>query len=261
MNAPNSNLPPRIKLFGVEIDRVDMPQAVSHLMDLVRTPAERCQFVVTPNVDHTVLLQHRTDLRAAYADAALVLADGHPVVWASRLLGRALPERVAGSDLAPAMFNAASEEQPLRVFLLGAAEGVGDRAAVNIRRQWQHVEVVGVYSPPLGFERSDEENETILAKIAEARPDVLLVGLGAPKQELWVHAHAEKIEASVALCIGATIDFLAGKKQRAPRWMQSSGLEWLHRMASEPKRLVRRYAFDAWVFPQILFREWRGSRT
>jgi N-acetylglucosaminyldiphosphoundecaprenol N-acetyl-beta-D-mannosaminyltransferase len=252
---------PRIKLFGVEIDRVTMPQAVERLMSIIGSPQESCQFVVTPNVDHTVLLQKREDLRAAYEHAALVLADGHPVVWASRLLGKALPERVTGSDLTPALFDAADDHQPLRVFLLGAAEGVGDRAAANIRRKWKHVEVVGVYSPPLGFEHDEQENQSILAQIEAARPDILVVGLGAPKQELWVHAHAEQIAAPVALCVGATIDFLAGEKRRAPRWMQRSGTEWCYRMASEPKRLVRRYAFDAWVFPQLLWREWRGGRS
>jgi N-acetylglucosaminyldiphosphoundecaprenol N-acetyl-beta-D-mannosaminyltransferase len=249
----------RIKLFGVEIDRLTMPEAVDRLQQCIATPDDKCHFVVTPNVDHTVLLQKRDDLRAAYRDATLVLADGHPVVWASRLLGRSLPERVTGSDLTPALFDTATQERPLKVFLLGAAEGVGVRAAANMKQQWPFVEVVGIYSPPLGFEKSDEENASILQQIEAARPDILVIGLGAPKQELWAHAHAERIAAPVALCVGATIDFLAGEKRRAPVWMQRSGLEWLHRMASEPRRLVKRYAFDAWIFPQLLWREWRGG--
>jgi N-acetylglucosaminyldiphosphoundecaprenol N-acetyl-beta-D-mannosaminyltransferase len=117
------------------------------------------------------------------------------------------------------------------------------------------VRVVGFYSPPLGFERDATENTIILERIAAARPDVLIVGLGAPKQELWVHAHRDEIAAPVALCVGATIDFLAGHVARAPAWMQRCGLEWLHRLSSQPRRLASRYARDAWIFPRLLLRD------
>jgi N-acetylglucosaminyldiphosphoundecaprenol N-acetyl-beta-D-mannosaminyltransferase len=145
------------------------------------------------------------------------------------------------------------------VFLLGAAAGVGERAAKNIHRRWSAVEVVGVYSPPMGFERDPQESQNILARVRQAAPDVLVVGLGAPKQELWVHNHRHAIAAPVALCVGATIDFLAGEKKRAPMILRRLGLEWLHRMMSEPRRLAKRYARDAWIFPQLVWREWRGA--
>ncbi|HMP05021.1 MAG TPA: WecB/TagA/CpsF family glycosyltransferase [Lacipirellulaceae bacterium] len=125
-------------------------------------------------------------------------------------------------------------------------------------RRWPGVAVTGTMSPPLGFQDDPSENERILAAIAESRADLLLVGFGAPKQELWVHAHAGRIPAKVALCIGATIDFLAGEKRRAPRWMRGAGLKWLHRLAPEPRRLAKRYLRDAWIFPQLLWRDWRG---
>ncbi|MEN1679832.1 MAG: WecB/TagA/CpsF family glycosyltransferase, partial [Planctomycetota bacterium] len=127
----------------------------------------------------------------------------------------------------------------------------------RITRQNRLVNVVGVYSPPLGFEQSDQENEAALKAISDAKPDLLVVGLGAPKQELWVSRFQEQIDAKVALCVGATIDFLAGHKQRSPVWMQRMGLEWAHRLASEPRRLARRYATDAVVFPQLVWQEWR----
>ena len=170
-------------------------------------------------------------------------------------MGRALPGRVTGSDLVPALFDRAEQAGGLRVFLLGAAEGVGTRAAEQIALRWPSVQVFDVYSPRLGFERDPQENQLILERIRAARPDVLVLGLGAPKQELWVHAHRDQIAAPVVLCVGATIDFLAGERSRAPRWMQSSGLEWLHRVACEPRRLAKRYARDAWIFPQMLARE------
>jgi N-acetylglucosaminyldiphosphoundecaprenol N-acetyl-beta-D-mannosaminyltransferase len=236
-----------------------MNDAVERVYEWLDEPHGPCRFVVTPNVDHAVLVQSNAELRTAYRDAGLVLADGWPVVAASRLLRRPLPERVAGSDLTPALFDAAKRDRPLRVYLLGAAPGVGDRAAKNIRQRWPAVEVVGVYSPPLGFERDEQENRAILDRIRTAAPDVLIVGLGAPKQELWVHRHQREIAARAALCVGATIDFLAGEKRRAPKLLQRFGLEWLHRMLSEPRRLVRRYARDAWIFPQLVWQEWRAT--
>jgi N-acetylglucosaminyldiphosphoundecaprenol N-acetyl-beta-D-mannosaminyltransferase len=186
----------------------------------------------------------------------MVLADGAPVLWASRLLRQSLPERVAGSDLVPALFAASSESHPISVYLLGAAPGVADRAAAAIRRQWPGVRVVGTYSPPVGFERDEAENQAILARIQSASPDVLIVGLGAPKQELWVHKYRQRLNAKAALCVGATIDFLAGERSRAPVWMREVGLEWLYRVASEPRRLAARYARDAVIFPRLLAREW-----
>jgi len=246
----------RVRLFGVEIDAVRMTEAVDRVLSWVREAAGPCRFVVTPNTDHAVMLQEHNELRAAYADASLVLADGAPVVVASKLLRRRVPERVAGSDLAPALFEAGA---PLRVFLLGAAPGVGVKAAVHIEQRWPHVEVVGVHSPPLGFEHDEELNRGIIERVNLLAPDILIVGLGAPKQELWVHRHKDQLKAKAALCIGATIDFFAGHRRRAPVWMQRTGLEWLHRLCSEPRRLARRYARDAWVFPQLVWRELFGK--
>lgn len=262
--------PARITLLGMEVDVLDMPRTLDRVAQWCAAPRDQaCRFVVTPNVDHAVMFQENERLRAAYQDAALVLADGAPIVAAAKLLGRPLPERVAGSDLAPALFKRMEQTgglgqqdsggRRLRVFLLGAAEGVADRAAAKIHERWPAVEVVGTLSPPLGFERDEAENQRILDAVAAARPDLLLVGLGAPKQELWVHAHADRLAAKVALCIGATIDFLAGEKQRAPRWMRRVGLEWLHRLSSEPGRLAKRYLRDAWIFPRLVWRDWRSA--
>lgn len=248
----------RISLFGAEIDAVTLEQATRTVLDWAVGQRSRCRFVVTPNVDHTVMLRDSAGLREVYATAHLVLADGWPVVAAARMLGKALPERVAGSDLVPQLFSLATGE--LKVYLLGAMPGVADRAKVNIQRRWPHVQVVGTYSPPLGFETDETETAAILQRIELAQPDVLVVGLGAPKQELWVDRHHRQIAAKVALCVGATIDFLAGEKHRAPVWMRNTGLEWLHRCANEPRRLAKRYARDAWVFPQLVWREWRVAR-
>lgn len=259
-----STLAGRTNLFGIQIDPLTMSQAVSRVFDWIIDPPQQCQIVVTPNVDHIVQLQTNEGLQQAYRQAGLVLADGWPVVTASRWLGRPLPERVPGSDLVPEIFRAAQARYvrcpagsgvKLRVFLLGAAPGVADRAASNIHEQWSGVEIVGTYSPPLGFEKSDSECETILNRIEAAQPEVLVLGLGAPKQELWAAKHQDRLSARVALCVGATIDFLAGEKKRAPQWIQTLKMEWLHRLLSEPKRLGKRYWHDACVFPRLVWAE------
>lgn len=251
---------PNISLFGMHIAPLRMSEAVAVLCAWIDADERRCRYVVTPNVDHTVMFAKHSGLREAYRDASLVLADGLPVVLASRLLKKPLPERVAGSDLAPALFASTDTGRPLSVYLLGAGPGVAERAARNIMQRWPNAKVVGTYSPPLGFERDEQECASICERINAARPDVLMLGLGAPKQELWIAKHREQLHVKVALCIGATIDFLAGEKARAPRWMQKCGVEWLHRLASEPKRLLKRYAHDAWVFPQLIWREWQVSK-
>src|SRR5262249_14590379 len=153
------------------------------------------------------------------------------IVWSSRFFGRPLPERVAGSDIVPALFARASATRPLSAYLLGGAPGVGERAAAALGRDYPHLRIAGLDSPPGGFERDEAENRAVVERINRARPDLLLVGLGCPKQELWTERNQRELDVPVALCIGGTIDFLAGEQPRAPEWMRKSGIEWFHRMA------------------------------
>jgi N-acetylglucosaminyldiphosphoundecaprenol N-acetyl-beta-D-mannosaminyltransferase len=265
-NMPLSTFAPDLtrrqaRMFGIDFDCLRMDQAVPQLLVWLRRPDSYCRYVVTPNVDHVVLFQQSEALRRAYAAASLVLADGAPVVAASQCLGRGIPQRVAGSDLVPELFSEACRQHTaVRVYLLGGAPGVAQRAAEIIETTWPSIEVVGVASPPLGFDRDAGQNADLVAHINACQPNLLLVGLGAPKQELWIHRHHTEMTVPVALCIGATIDFLAGERSRAPRWMRRAGLEWLFRVLLEPRRLARRYARDAWEFPRIFYREWRAAR-
>ena len=167
---------------------------------------------------------------------------------------------MVGSDLVPSLFASLPGDRQFTVYLLGSAAGVAERAAKIIEQTWSQVKVVGCYSPPFGFEDDEEENRRIVARINEHYPDLLVIGLGAPKQELWIYNHKKQVNVKAALCVGATIDFFAGEQQRAPKWMQKLALEWLYRMFTNPKRLVARYLKDAVVFPGIVWREWR-SRT
>ncbi|HEY8945492.1 MAG TPA: WecB/TagA/CpsF family glycosyltransferase [Polyangiaceae bacterium] len=250
----------RERLFGMDIDVVRLQEAVDRIENWIRVPDGRLHYVVTPNVQHALLFRHQPEFREAYRHASLVLVDGFPLVWSGRFFGTPVPERVAGSDLVPAVFARARAGNEFSVFLLGAAPGVGERAAAAVRASSPHVRVVGTFSPPFGFEHDENQNRDILQRISEAAPDVLVVGLGAPKQELWVCRHRNELRARVALCAGASIDFLAGEKSRAPYWMQQAGLEWMHRVATEPARLAPRYARDALRLPGLLLQEWRERR-
>jgi N-acetylglucosaminyldiphosphoundecaprenol N-acetyl-beta-D-mannosaminyltransferase len=255
---------PTVTLFGIEIDHASMADAVEIVLRWLDDQQSGCRYVVTPNVDHIVQLQDNPHLRQAYAGASLVIADGWPVVAFARLCGNPLPERVPGCDLITHLFAAAKPDRPLRIFLLGAAPGVAERAAEHIERAWANVRVVGVHSPALGFEHDARQCAEILQLVADATPDLLLVGLGAPKQEIWLYTYQPQLSVKVAIAGGATIDFLAGEQPRAPRWVQRICLEWLYRMATDPRRLTLRYLRDAWRFPQIAAGEWlrlRRNRT
>lgn len=233
-----------VRILGISVHRVRFAEAVQIVMSWLRGGTEEAKYVVTPNINHVVLYQDNDAFREAYENAALVLADGRYVVWLSRLFGNPLPEPVNGSDLIPSVLEAASASGGLRVFLLGAMPGIANTAAARITSRWPSVTVTGTYSPPGGFESDEAETDRIVALINKAAPDLLVVGISPPKQEIWVGRTAARLRVRVIICAGATIDFLAGEKARAPGWMQRAGLEWVFRMVMEPKRLVPRYTRD-----------------
>jgi N-acetylglucosaminyldiphosphoundecaprenol N-acetyl-beta-D-mannosaminyltransferase len=249
-----------VQLFGITLHRITMAETIPLLIGWMKEDRP-CRYVVTPNVDHIVKLQSQSAMRAAYDAAALTVADGWPLVAVSRWLGRPLPERVAGSDLVPQLLAAGRDMEEFRVFLLGAAQGVGTQAAENIRARWPGVSVCGVLSPRRGFETDAKECEEVVEVVNAASPHLLVIGLGAPRQEVWLRQYAPRLNARVAIAAGATIDFLAGVQRRAPRWIQQLRLEWLFRLATDPRRLAGRYARDAVVFPGLVAVEWRRVRA
>jgi N-acetylglucosaminyldiphosphoundecaprenol N-acetyl-beta-D-mannosaminyltransferase len=195
--------------------------------------------IVTANVDFLMQANRDIELRRIFLDADLVLCDGAPVRWASRWLGNPLPARVAGADLVPALFSS-PVGRGLRVFLLGAGPGVATDAATQIGLRWPDVHVVGTFCPAFGS-LLEMNHEEIVREVRTARPDVLLVAFGCPKQEKWIAMHLRTLGVPVVIGVGATIDFLAGRVRRAPAWMQQNGLEWIYRLLQEPARLQRRY--------------------
>lgn len=248
----------RVLLFGIGIDNLNNDEAVEAVRRLLDAGKGQ-HYVVTPNVDHVVRLESDAAFRQAYAGASLVLPDGMPVVWASRVLGKPLKDRVTGADLLPRACAMAARDGR-SIFLLGGREGVGELAARNLAEKYPGLRIAGVYSPPLGFERDAAENRRIAAIVNRARPDILVLGLGAPKQELWIAAHRKSLDFGVALCVGAAIDFAAGTVSRAPRVLRNTGFEWAWRLVREPRRLWKRYLVDDMAFGRIVLREWRRLR-
>ena len=238
----------KFALGHAHIDRLDLNSAVDKLINAARGG---CSYVVTPNSDHLVMLETNAAFRQVYAGAFLTLADGMPIVWASRLLGKPLKERVTGADLLPRLCERAAKEQ-LKVFLLGAGPGVALEAKNNLETQYPGLEIVDVYSPPWGFEKDEKENDHIIHRIQASGADIIFVGLGAPKQELWIHQNIHRFERGLFLGVGAAIDFCANRVSRAPMWMQRAGIEWTYRLIQEPRRLAKRYAKDTYVLSIIL---------
>ena len=248
------DLNPVVNILGVDIVSIRFDEAVSAILRWMDA-GERGRVVVTPNVNHLVLYQDDAAFREAYSKASLVLADGRYVILMSRMLGSPLPEPVNGSDLVPALMEDAGKRGGLSVYLLGAMPGVAEKARAKIESRWPDVTVVGTYSPPPGFEDDPGEVERIINKIAPLEPDLLVVGVSPPRQEIWASKYANRTRAAVTICAGATIDFLAEVKPRAPAWMQKAGLEWVFRALSEPRRLVPRYARDGVSVLRLLSRE------
>lgn len=228
----------RVDLLGVSVDNLSFEDALDRIIALSR--GDRPRYVVTPNVDHVMRMEKDARFREAYAGAALVLTDGMPLVWAAKLLGTPVKAKVSGSDLTPRL-AAAAAEHGRSVYFLGGHEGAAEECAGVLTKRHPTLTVAGTACPPMGFHLDDAKNRAVIEAVRAANPDILFVGLGSPKQELWIHRHHEDLGVPVSLGIGASIDFVSGRVKRAPRWMQKSGLEWLHRLGSEPRRLWRRY--------------------
>jgi N-acetylglucosaminyldiphosphoundecaprenol N-acetyl-beta-D-mannosaminyltransferase len=207
--------------------------------------------VATANVDYLVHATKDSEYRHILCMCDLVVADGMPIVWTSRLFGIPLRERVTGADMVPELVRL-SGRKGYTIFLLGATPEVAEMAERQMQIMSPGVRVVGRMSPPVR-PLNDFDNEPILAAIEEAHPDILLVAFGSPKQEKWISRNRHRLNVPVCIGIGGTLDFMAGTVKRAPAWMQKTGMEWIFRMCVDPVRLVPRYSADAlWMFRYLV---------
>ena len=246
----------RITLMGCSIDNLTMEETLQTIEGFVRSGQPHQHVVV--NVDKLVKASRDPALRRIINDCALVNVDGMPVVWASRLLGRPLKERVAGCDLFEALMRRAGE-RGWRVFLLGATEDVVRQVAATYRSRYPGLVLAGWRN---GYWRGDAEEAQVADQIRAARPDLLFVAISSPKKEQFLGRWQAGMRVPFAMGVGGTFDVAVGHVRRAPRWMQHAGLEWFYRFLQEPRRMFRRYFIDDMAFIWLFVKElrWKGAR-
>lgn len=244
---------PKVDILKVNIDNLTSSEALTALENLINK-RDSHHLIVTPNVDHIVRYQKDHEFRKIYKSATLVFADGVPLIWASKILKTPLKEKISGSDMFPKICELAANKG-YSVFFLGGRPGAADKAAAVLKSKFPNLNVCGIYCPPLGFEHNTDESAKIINLITNAKPDILFVGLGSPKQEKWIYYNKELIKVPVSIGIGVSFEFIAGIVKRAPELFQKIGLEWFWRFCMEPRRLWKRYLITDMSFFWYLLKQ------
>ena len=237
------------RLLNIIVDNLKMNEVINEIESMIER--KKKSYIVPVNVDVVVKSDKDALLKKIIDEADMVLVDGKPLMWISSMRKHPIKEKVSGSDLVPKLCEAASKKG-FTVFILGGKEGVADKAKKNLEEKYAGLNVVGTYSPPMGFEKDIKECEKINQIITSGSPDILIACFGCPKQEKWVYSNISKHNAVVSICAGATVDFLAGNVKRAPEWMSDHGLEWFYRFLKEPKRMFKRYFIDDMKIIQMM---------
>lgn len=247
LERQRAKLRERVGILGVEIDNFSQRQFLSELTKGI---------IFTPNVDHLMKLQENEEFRAAYRQADYKICDSQILMYASRLLGKPLKEKISGSDLLPLFCSYHKNNPEITIFLLGGAEGVAKQAQLNINAKIGRQIVIASHSPSFGFEKNEAECQAIISIVNASQATVLAVGVGAPKQELWIAKYRSQMPTvKIFMAVGAALDFEAGNKPRAPQFWSDLGLEWLYRLMSEPRRLWKRYLLDDLPFFKLLLKQ------
>jgi N-acetylglucosaminyldiphosphoundecaprenol N-acetyl-beta-D-mannosaminyltransferase len=243
------------RILNIEVDNLTL----NELLERFTTG-----MLVTPNVDHLITLQRQRDFVQAYRQAAFTVVDSQIVFLMLKMIGRPVKEKISGSDFLPAFCDYHGRNNLLgksntKIFLLGGRPGVADLALEQINRKTSSKVIVGSHSPSMSFATNPDEIREVIEIINRSEADTLVVGLGAPKQELWISRHQNHfLTAHRFLAVGASIDFEAGVLSRAPSWISKFGFEWLFRLKEEPKRLWRRYLIRDPVFFFLILKDWLG---
>jgi len=242
----------KVNILGVEIDNISKDEALLRIDRLVKK--RKPSLVVTPNVDVVMNLQKDEEYRQIYKNAALVLTDGVPLLWAGKFLGTPIREKISGSDIFYDICELASNKK-YRIFFMGGREGAALKAAEIIRKKYHGINIVGIESPPFGFEKDENEMTRLKKILKKVKPDILFLGLGSPKQEKWFNSYSADLGIPVTMGIGITFEYASGFVKRAPNWMQRIGLEWFFRLMMEPKRLWKRYLLNDPKFFWLIFKQ------
>lgn len=228
----------QVKILNIAINNLSQNE-------LLRQLEKSGGVVFTPNVDHLMKMQKDREFYEVYHKSDYRVCDGQILFWMLKLLGKPVKEKISGSRFFPAFYQHHKNKENTKIFLLGAAPGVAARAQKNINRKVGRNIVIDTYSPSFGFEKDDSECEYILERINNSGANVLVVGVGAPKQEKWIIKYKKFLtNINVFLAVGASIDFEAGHKNLAPKWISDAGLETPYRLLSEPRRLWKRYLIE-----------------
>lgn len=228
-------------LLNTYVNNVDMDETLSSIDKMILSGEK--SYIVAINVDVVVKIEADQYLKKITDNADMVLVDGKPLVWISKWHKHPVKAKISGSDLVPLLCEKA-RDKGYSVFIIGGKDGIADQAKANLEKNLPGINIVGTYAPPFGFEKDKNELEKINTMISNAHPDLLIACFGCPKQEKWIYENYQKYDAKVSVCAGATVDFLAGNVNRAPRWMSEHGLEWFYRFTQEPKRMFKRYFVD-----------------
>ena len=239
------------KFLNTYINNITMDETVQNIEQMIQKGQKT--YVTPINVDVVMKMEKDEKLKEIIDNADIVLADGKPLIWISKLKNNPIKEKVSGSDLVPQLCEL-SNKKGYTMFILGGKEGIAEIAKKNLEKEYSNIKILGTYAPPIGFENDQKELEKINEMITLAQPDLLFVCFGCPKQEKWVYDNYKKYDAKVSICAGATVDFLAGNVKRAPKWMSNVGLEWFYRFLQEPKRLFKRYFIDDMKIIKLVFK-------
>ncbi len=238
----------RIEILGVPFDNITKSEAVDYAFSLQKE--HKAYYVVTPNPEIVMLARDNPDMLSAVKDAELVIADGIGVIYGAKILGTPLRDRIPGIDFTTALMEKMNEEGR-SLFLFGAKPGVAEKASENLGIKFPGIKIVGTND---GYFKDDEP---IIEKINTAKPDLMLVCLGAPKQEKWMQANAHRLDVGIMVGAGGSLDVFAGVVERAPEIWQKLGLEWLHRLLKEPRRIGRMMKLPKFIFA-VIFSRFRG---
>ena len=228
-------------LLNTYVNNVNMAETVEAIESMIADGNKH--YVVAINVDVVMKIEEDAYLKAITDKADMVLVDGKPLVWIAKYYKHPIKAKISGSDLVP-LFCEVASEKGYSVFIIGGKDGIAEQAKKKLEEKHPTINVVGTYAPPYGFEKDEYELTRINEMISKAHPDLLIACFGCPKQEKWIYENYQKYDAKVSICAGATVDFLAGNVNRAPRWMSEIGLEWFYRFLQEPRRMFKRYFID-----------------
>lgn len=242
-----------IDFLGIRINNLTAQEILDHVDKCIAE--KKPKHFVGINVDQAIRVIENEYSKKIFDNAEIVFTDGKPIMWMAKGLKTPIVEKVSGPDLMLLLCERAAQKH-YKIFLLGCAEGVAAKAAYELEKKYPGLECVGTYSPPFGFEKDSRELNKIISLLKNSGADQLFVGMGSPKQDIFIYENMEKYQIPVSYSMGAAIDFIGGSVKRAPKWMSDIGLEWFHRMMQNPQRLIKRY----WKDMKIIRYYWKYKR-